>query len=277
MHETTSFPQHKKVPTSPASPSSPPPPWPLPVKARQFDDSGAVTSLALGSGSDEREASRAASVASGIKFSRIHSMLYLTTPLTTSITLLQWLPEMKKMFVIMNMTKTSSKSHASSYWRMNVCWWLDFGGPEPLLKSHILCVRSNVCALGITTGFGIMYLLRSCMNIPQSCASLLWKSTSAWNKSGSFVLPTLPTWNHFFRLSGVSEGNKGTMFPRMAACSSLAQELQAAPGSTEETSHKLVIQVYAFKNCGIGNHTIKQQNFDWINSRSDWLGWGCLR
>lgn len=25
---------------------------------------------------------------------------------------------------------------------------------------------------------------------------------------------------------------------------------------------KLVIQVYAFKNCGIGNHTIKQQNFD---------------
>ena len=186
---------------------------------------------------DEREASRAISVASGIKFSRIHSMLYLTTPLTTSITLLQWLPEMKKMCVIMNMTKTSSKSHASSYWRMNVCWWLDFGGPEPLLKSHILCVRSNVCAFGITTGFGIMYLLRSCMNIPQSCASLLWKSTSAWNKSGSFVLPTLPTWNHFFRLSGVSEGNKGTMFPRMAACSSLAQELQAAPGSTEETCH----------------------------------------
>lgn len=187
---------------------------------------------------DEREASRAISVAWGIKFSRIHCVLYLTTPLATSITLLQWLPEMKKMCVINehdgNMIRKpclillkDERLLVTRLWRTRTT----------AQKSHTLCAIQCVCALGITTGFGIMYLLRSCINIPQSCASLLWKSTSAWNKSGSFVLPTLSTWNDFFRLSGVSEGNKGTMFPRMAACSSLAQELQAAPGSTEETCH----------------------------------------
>ena len=46
-------------------------------------------------------------------------------------------------------------------------------------------------------------------------------------------LPTVPTWKQLFRRSGVSEGINGTMSPQMAACSSLAQELQAAPGSTE--------------------------------------------
>ena len=42
---------------------------------------------------------------------------------------------------------------------------------------------------------------------------------------------------NFFGFQEFQRENKGTMFPRMAACSSLAQELRAAPGSTEETCH----------------------------------------
>ena len=238
------YPQHQDAFPfpSPASPSSPLPPWPLPVKARHLDQ--AVQSMSSG----------CVLWKGGLKGSqRGLRPSFHASPSCILQHLLQWLPEMK-MRVIMNMRETWKRDKKAM--------------KDERLVTRLWRTVCDVCALGTTTGFGIMYLLRSCMNIPQSCASLLWKSTSAGNKSGSFVLSICLLYQHGINCIGFQEFQGETRAP----CSHGWQHVPVLLRSFRlllDPPNRLVVQVYTFKHCGIGDHTINQQNFDWIDSRSD--------